>query len=65
MAWYWIVLIIVGYILLAILSGTLMILKEKDNNVSIMAIVWPITLPIFFIKWACDWLVDRYYDSKL
>ena len=51
MAWYWIVLIVIGYIFIAIITGVLygVVLEEDTDMCTLAGTFWPIMLPIFIV----------------
>lgn len=66
MAWYWIVLIVIGYIFMAIITGVLygVVLEDDTEMCTIDGIFWPIMLPLFIfmlpfmlIHAILDWLL--------
>ena len=65
MAWYWIVLIIIGYIPIGILTAYIYSLygEGDDEMLVLFAIFWPVFLPIAIIcapfmilGWIFDWI---------
>lgn len=46
MAWYWVLLIIIGYILIAIVSGVIVADFNDDENLAMLGMLWPISLTI-------------------
>lgn len=51
MAWYWIVLIVIGYIFMAIVTGVLYgaVLDEKTDMCTIAGAFWPVMLPFLIL----------------
>lgn len=67
MAWYWIVLIIIGYTPIGILTAYIYSLygEDYDDYLVLSAIFWPVTLPFAIIcapfmilAWIFDWIFD-------
>lgn len=51
MAWYWIVLMVIGYIFMAIVTGVLygVVLDEETDVCTLAGFFWPVMLPIFIV----------------
>lgn len=49
MSWYWIVLIVLGYLVVAVLTGVLYgaVLDEDEDICTLFGVFWPVMLPIF------------------
>lgn len=49
MSWYWVVLIVLGYLVIAVLTGVIYgAVLEEDSEMSTLAgMFWPVMLPIF------------------
>ena len=59
MAWYWILLIIIDYILIAIISGIIVADFNDDENLAMLGMLWPISLTI-----CLPVLVYRIWESR-
>lgn len=59
MAWYWIVLIIIGYLISSILFGTIIAIKEDDSNAAPFGLIWPLSLIIFIVSWVADYFLNK------
>lgn len=51
MAWYWIVLIVIGYIFMSIVTGVLygVVLDEETDMCTIAGAFWPVMLPFLIL----------------
>ena len=49
MSWYWIILIVLGYLVVAVITGVLygVVLDEEEDMCTIEGVFWPVMLPIF------------------
>lgn len=49
MSWYWIILIVLGYLVVAVITGVLygVVLDEDNEMCTIAGVFWPVMLPIF------------------
>lgn len=49
MSWYWIILIVFGYLTVAVITGILygVVIDEEEDMCAIEGVFWPVTLPIF------------------
>lgn len=66
MSWYWIVLIVIGYVLLSAVTGIILsrVAKCTDSMINVsFGLFWPlvvILLPIVMLIILLDKIVDRY-----
>lgn len=49
MSWYWIILIVLGYLVVAVITGVLygVVLDEEEDMCTLAGVFWPVMLPIF------------------
>ena len=72
MAWYWIVLIVLGYLLITGVALALMVKTDDDDNMPVCVIaslLWPLAiavLPFAFIVWLGYKLFNKImqYDTE-
>ena len=61
MAWYWIVLIVIGYFVIgSVLAGLITWIPECDDDdlLPFIIFLWPIVLPILLIALMCISIID-------
>jgi len=66
MAWYWIVLIIVGYVLIGILTALIYAAygEDYDDQLAMFAVFWPVMLPIAIVTAPFalfHWIIDKLF----
>ena len=65
MAWYWIVLIILGYILMSAITGAIIIKEADAEEPGMLGIIWPILLPMFLVLIIGRWIYHKWYNYHL
>lgn len=69
MAWYWIVLIVLGYIVMWIIIGIFSVEADiLDEDAIPFCALWPIVFPLLIIDWLAHkilyWIHERKYDNN-
>ena len=62
MAWYWIVLIVIGYLLMWLIT-TIFIYRSEEESLDLSvveAMVWPIILPVVIIRTIAKIIIDKF-----
>ena len=68
MAWYWIILIVIGYLIVgsvcAGLTNRIAELAEGDyldeDCVPIVVFFWPLALPLLLVVYMCDYIIKLF-----
>jgi hypothetical protein len=61
MAWYWIILIIIGYFVVgSVFAGLMTWVDEFDDDdlIPFMVFGWPLLVPILLIGLLCIYIID-------
>lgn len=48
--WWIILLSVIGYMIMAIITGVLFLYNSSDEDNSMFGLLWPITLPIILVE---------------
>lgn len=64
MAWYWVVLIIVGYFIMGILTAFIILVfgEDDEDELTMCIFLWPIVFPLLIIITPVVlsyWIVDK------
>lgn len=63
MAWYWIVLIVVGYLIIgSVLAGLITWIPDFDDEdiFPVMVLLWPIALPFILLDLMCRAIINHF-----
>ncbi len=65
MAWYWIVLIVIGYFIVgSVLAGLMTWIPDCDDDDLLPVIVffWPVAVPVFLLALICASIINFFSD---
>lgn len=58
--WWIILLSIVGYLVMSIITGLLLMYEGDDETIPMFGILWPIVLPLCIISFVCHKIYDKF-----
>jgi hypothetical protein len=62
MAWYWIILLIVGYILMSVITGAIVIREIGAEESAMLGILWPIVFPMLLVLIISRWIYLKLFS---
>jgi hypothetical protein len=62
MAWYYIILIILGYILMSAITGAIVIREIGEEEPAMLGILWPIALPMLLALIIGRWIYLKLFS---
>lgn len=62
MNWIWIVLIAIAYLIMAVITGVLVIYCTTDENAGLFGVLWPVALPYFLVLVLSKKLYEKFFS---